>query len=71
MSRYFFLLDFKLIRLKLQSLSPSSCRMNDVDGGDVVKQKGKRRLFIYEFVISVQVQSLTWMISIHVKEILR
>jgi hypothetical protein len=36
-----------------------------------VKNKGKRRLFIYEFVISVHIKSLTWMISVHVKEIVR
>jgi hypothetical protein len=51
------------------SLSLSSCRMNDVDV-DVAKQKGKTRLFIHEFVISVQIKSLTWMISVHVKEII-
>ena len=30
----------------------------------------KRRLFIYASVISVHIKSLTWMISVHVKEII-
>ena len=37
----------------------------------IVQNKGKRRLFIYKFVISVHIKSLTWMISVHVKEIVR
>ena len=35
------------------------------------KNERKRRLFIYSYVMSVHIQSLTWMISVHVKEIIR